>query len=77
RRDNHCPECGHDPEDYLTVHKLTKDCMPNVGDRVWFWRDDSKRWVIEKMTKSIAGWIGKNFLAYTHWCALVEPPIPE
>lgn len=61
----------------MIVQKLTKDNQPKLWGRVWFWRDDGNRWVIEKMTLSIQGHIGHPDLAYTHWCELVEPPKPE
>lgn len=60
----------------MDVRKLTKIDRPVLNRRSWFWRDDSKRWVIEMMDRAIEGWIGHPDLAYTYWCELVEPPIP-
>lgn len=61
----------------MIVHKLTKDNHPPLRARVWLWRADSKQWVVETMNRSIEGWLEHPELAYTHWCALIEPPRPD
>lgn len=59
-----------------TVHKLSIHDKPERNERVWLWRDDSERWVIERFTEAIARHIGNQQLAYTHWARIEYPPTP-
>jgi hypothetical protein len=58
------------------VHKLTKQCRPDLGSTVWLWRADCERWVVERMTRSIELWLEHPNLAYTHWTVFTPPPHP-
>jgi hypothetical protein len=59
------------------IQRLTKDCTPKHDQTVWLWRRHDRSWQLRDWSCLLDQHIDTDWFAYSHWCALVEPPEPR